>query len=205
MAADPSARASRILPARARRAADLRERARCASDHRGGSVHGPAGGELGHRPMPRPTSRWRWTRPTGDSWSSTASPRCLLRSTRVPGRRWRVCRPAATPTMCFSIPGAIGSTSAAARAFSTSSSSAATPHEELARVPTAPGARTSLFVPERDRLYLAVRASGSEDAAVWSSDPHHSHDCSVQARRPAFVCSAPAAGAIRIAITDEAG
>jgi hypothetical protein len=40
-------------------------------------------------------------------------------------------------------------------------------YEELARVPTIAGARTSLFVPERDRLYLAVRASGSEGAAVW--------------------------------------
>jgi DNA-binding beta-propeller fold protein YncE len=40
-------------------------------------------------------------------------------------------------------------------------------YEELARIPTIPGARTALFVPERDRLYLAVRASASESAAVW--------------------------------------
>jgi hypothetical protein len=44
-------------------------------------------------------------------------------------------------------------------------------YEELARIPTIPGARTALFVPERDRLYLAVRASGSEGAAVWVFRP----------------------------------
>jgi hypothetical protein len=44
-------------------------------------------------------------------------------------------------------------------------------YEELARIPTVPGARTALFVPERDRLYLAVRASGSEDAGVWVYRP----------------------------------
>jgi hypothetical protein len=44
-------------------------------------------------------------------------------------------------------------------------------YEELARVPTTPGARTSLFVPELDRFYLAVRASGSEGAAVWVFRP----------------------------------
>jgi DNA-binding beta-propeller fold protein YncE len=44
-------------------------------------------------------------------------------------------------------------------------------YEELARISTIPGARTALFVPERDRLYLAVRASGSEGAAVWVFRP----------------------------------
>jgi DNA-binding beta-propeller fold protein YncE len=44
-------------------------------------------------------------------------------------------------------------------------------YEELARIPTIPGARTALFVPERDRLYLAVRASGDESAAVWVFRP----------------------------------
>jgi DNA-binding beta-propeller fold protein YncE len=44
-------------------------------------------------------------------------------------------------------------------------------YEEVARIPTIPGARTALFVPERDRLYLAVRASGSEGAAVWVFRP----------------------------------
>jgi hypothetical protein len=44
-------------------------------------------------------------------------------------------------------------------------------YEELARIPTTPGARTALFVPERDRLCLAVRASGSEGAAVWIFRP----------------------------------
>ena len=44
-------------------------------------------------------------------------------------------------------------------------------YEELARIPTISGARTALFVPERDRLYLAVRASGAEGAAVWVFRP----------------------------------
>jgi DNA-binding beta-propeller fold protein YncE len=44
-------------------------------------------------------------------------------------------------------------------------------YEELARISTIPGARTGLFVPERDRLYLAVRASGGEAAAVWVFRP----------------------------------
>jgi DNA-binding beta-propeller fold protein YncE len=44
-------------------------------------------------------------------------------------------------------------------------------YEELARIPTISGARTGLFVPERDRLYLAVRASGGEGAAVWVFRP----------------------------------
>jgi hypothetical protein len=33
------------------------------------------------------------------------------------------------------------------------------------------GARTSLFVPELDRLYVAVRASGAEPAAIWVFKP----------------------------------
>ena len=41
----------------------------------------------------------------------------------------------------------------------------------LARVPTVAGARTSLFVPELDRLYVAVRASGAEPAAIWVFKP----------------------------------
>jgi hypothetical protein len=44
-------------------------------------------------------------------------------------------------------------------------------YEELARIPTIPGARTALFVPERDRLYLAVRARDNESAAVWVFRP----------------------------------
>ena len=43
--------------------------------------------------------------------------------------------------------------------------------ERTARVPTVSGARTSLFVPELDRLYLGVRASSSEPAAVWVFRP----------------------------------
>jgi DNA-binding beta-propeller fold protein YncE len=42
-------------------------------------------------------------------------------------------------------------------------------HKE--RIPTISGARTSLFVPELDRLYVAVRASGREPAALWVFRP----------------------------------
>ena len=41
----------------------------------------------------------------------------------------------------------------------------------LARVPTVSGARTSLFVSELDRLYVAVRAQSNEPAAVWVFRP----------------------------------
>src|SRR5229473_5970734 len=41
----------------------------------------------------------------------------------------------------------------------------------LARVPTVSGARTLLFVPELDRLYVAVRARAKEPAAIWVFRP----------------------------------
>ena len=44
-------------------------------------------------------------------------------------------------------------------------------YHRLARVPTASGARTSLFVPELDRLYVAVRASSGERPAIWVFRP----------------------------------
>jgi DNA-binding beta-propeller fold protein YncE len=39
-------------------------------------------------------------------------------------------------------------------------------YQETARIPTVKGGRTSLFVPELGRLFLAVRKQGSEDAAI---------------------------------------
>jgi YVTN family beta-propeller protein len=44
-------------------------------------------------------------------------------------------------------------------------------YDRIARIPTVSGARTSLFVPATDRLYVGVRASGSEPAAVWVFRP----------------------------------
>jgi DNA-binding beta-propeller fold protein YncE len=44
-------------------------------------------------------------------------------------------------------------------------------YRQLARVPTVPGARTSLFVPELDRLFVAVRAGSNEPAAIWVFQP----------------------------------
>jgi DNA-binding beta-propeller fold protein YncE len=44
-------------------------------------------------------------------------------------------------------------------------------YRRLARVPTVSGARTSLFVPELDRLFVAVRAKSSEPAAIWVFRP----------------------------------
>lgn len=45
-------------------------------------------------------------------------------------------------------------------------------YERIGRIPTVTGARTSLFVPAKDRLYLGVRASGTEPAAIWVFRPH---------------------------------
>jgi DNA-binding beta-propeller fold protein YncE len=44
-------------------------------------------------------------------------------------------------------------------------------YKRIARIPTVPGARTSLFVPELDRLYLAVRATQGEPANIWVFRP----------------------------------
>src|SRR5215472_6796884 len=44
-------------------------------------------------------------------------------------------------------------------------------YERLSRIPTASGARTSLFVPELDRLFVAVRAAGSNPAGIWVLRP----------------------------------
>jgi YVTN family beta-propeller protein len=44
-------------------------------------------------------------------------------------------------------------------------------YRRVARIATVLGARTSLFVPEMDRLMLAVRASGQEAAAIWVYQP----------------------------------
>lgn len=43
--------------------------------------------------------------------------------------------------------------------------------KRLDRVVTAPGARTSLLVPELDKLFLAVRATPTEQAAIWVFRP----------------------------------
>jgi hypothetical protein len=41
----------------------------------------------------------------------------------------------------------------------------------IAHLSTTPGARTALFVPELDRLFLAVRARDREQAAIWVYRP----------------------------------
>jgi DNA-binding beta-propeller fold protein YncE len=49
------------------------------------------------------------------------------------------------------------------------------PHEasyrRIAHIPTASGARTSLYVPELDRLFLAVRARSQQPAELWVYRP----------------------------------
>ena len=54
-------------------------------------------------------------------------------------------------------------------------------YRRLARVPTVSGARTSLFVPELDRLFVAVRARSSEPAAIWVFRPAHEVTAAVAA------------------------
>jgi YVTN family beta-propeller protein len=41
----------------------------------------------------------------------------------------------------------------------------------VARIPTVTGARTALFVPDLDRLFLAVRAQKGEAASIWIFQP----------------------------------
>ncbi len=44
-------------------------------------------------------------------------------------------------------------------------------YARLARIATVSGARTGLFVPELDRLFVAVRARGGAPAAIWIFKP----------------------------------
>jgi YVTN family beta-propeller protein len=44
-------------------------------------------------------------------------------------------------------------------------------YQRIARIPTVSGARTSLFVPELDRLIVAARASSGTSAAIWIFRP----------------------------------
>jgi sugar lactone lactonase YvrE len=44
-------------------------------------------------------------------------------------------------------------------------------YQRTGQFPTSPGARTGLFVPELDRLFVAVRAAGKEPAAIWMLRP----------------------------------
>jgi YVTN family beta-propeller protein len=46
-----------------------------------------------------------------------------------------------------------------------------TTYRHMARIPTSAGARTSLFVPEMDRLLVAVRAGLAGPAAIWMFKP----------------------------------
>jgi DNA-binding beta-propeller fold protein YncE len=48
---------------------------------------------------------------------------------------------------------------------------AATPALRIAHIPTASGARTALFIPELDRLAIAVPARGTTSAAIWLFRP----------------------------------
>ena len=44
-------------------------------------------------------------------------------------------------------------------------------YRRIARIATVSGARTSLFVPEMDRLLVAIRASSETSAAIWMFRP----------------------------------
>jgi hypothetical protein len=44
-------------------------------------------------------------------------------------------------------------------------------YRRTARIPTVSGARTSLFVPELDRLFVAARASPDQPATLWVFRP----------------------------------
>jgi YVTN family beta-propeller protein len=44
-------------------------------------------------------------------------------------------------------------------------------YQRVARIPTVAGARTSLFVPELDRLFVAARATSGNPAGIWIFRP----------------------------------
>src|SRR5580704_15724254 len=44
-------------------------------------------------------------------------------------------------------------------------------YQRVGQIPTVSGPRTSLFIPEMDRLFVAVRSSGNEPAAIWVFRP----------------------------------
>ena len=44
-------------------------------------------------------------------------------------------------------------------------------YRRIVQLPTAPSARTALFVPELDRLYVAVANTGPAPAAIWVFRP----------------------------------
>ena len=45
--------------------------------------------------------------------------------------------------------------------------------KEIARLPTRAGSRTALFLPELDRLFVAIRSRGLEPAAIWAYRPQN--------------------------------
>jgi hypothetical protein len=47
----------------------------------------------------------------------------------------------------------------------------ANPYKLVERIPTIKGARTSLLVPEIDRLFVAARATPEAPAAIWVFRP----------------------------------
>ena len=132
----------------------------------------------GRRPIRCRPGRWREfsdgdrPRTHGRFSSSFAARRCLMASRSRTDSSSPRLRPAAMPMMCSSTPSASGFTSAAAQGFvDVLDGSEEAAIARLARVPTVSGARTSLFVPELDRLYVAVRAGASEPAAIWVFRP----------------------------------
>jgi DNA-binding beta-propeller fold protein YncE len=50
------------------------------------------------------------------------------------------------------------------------------PYRRINHIPTAAGARTSLFVPELDLLFIAARATASEPASLWVFRPNDAID-----------------------------
>jgi DNA-binding beta-propeller fold protein YncE len=54
------------------------------------------------------------------------------------------------------------------------------PYRRIKHIPTAAGARTSLFVPELDLLFIAARATASEPASLWVFRPNDAIDESPQ-------------------------
>ena len=52
-------------------------------------------------------------------------------------------------------------------------------YRRIGHIATVAGARTSLFVPQLDQLYVAARATSSEPASIWVFRPNYANEESV--------------------------
>ena len=160
-------RTSRVFPARTHRSAHLRQRAhrrahcRCRSQRH--EDHGDVarvGGEVELTP-------WRSMRRTIGCSSDVARLRRSSFTTQRPGRRSAHSTLSGIPTTCSTTRQRQRLYVAGGEGFiDVLDASAPATLTRVARITTAPGARTALFAPEQARLYLAVPHRGAQRAEI---------------------------------------